>query len=276
MEKNYTPPSISKTSFHCPHCGTKAPQVWLNCYGEEVSNKIPDVDYRSGVEKFAEIMKTSKEFNREEKEEEIESAKEYFSIRQKDAESGDFLTSKNKDGAYCYYSLDNIHFSVCQECERASLWVYDKLIIPSNDVEYKPHEDMPDDIKAVFLEASEINNKSPRAASALLRLCCEMLCNHLKAKGKNFNEQIGDLVKNGLDPTIQQCLDFVRFIGNEAIHPKEIDMQDTTETSSTLFFIVNEIVQEMISKPKRIKDLYENKLPEGVKKQIANRDKKAS
>ncbi len=151
--------------------------------------------------------------------------------------------------------MSNIFFSVCGEvsCGKASLWLNNKLIMPAAHIEESQNEDMPDAVKEVYNEARKVHSISPHASAALLRLCCEMLCNYLQAKGKGLNEKIADLVVKGMDEGIQKALDIVRFIGNDAIHPGQIDLKDDQSTSHALFALVNEITQEMISKPKRLK-----------------------
>jgi len=124
-----------------------------------------------------------------------------------------------------------------------------------------------------FEEAREIVDASPRGAAALLRLCTQKLCRYLGEKGKNLDEEIGNLVKKGLNPLIQQSLDVVRVIGNEAVHPGVIDLNDDRDTAIQLFTLVNSIAEQMISHPKAVRAMYD-KLPEAKRKAIEQRDGK--
>jgi hypothetical protein len=92
--------------------------------------------------------------------------------------------------------------------------------------------------------------------------------------GKNINDDIGALVSKGLPIEIQQALDFCRVVGNNAVHPGEIDLNDTPEVAHSLFSMINFIVEDRISRPKRVADLY-SKLPEGARTAIAKRDSTA-
>jgi len=76
-----------------------------------------------------------------------------------------------------------------------------------------------------------------------------------------------------LNPQIQQSLDIVRVIGNEAVHPGTMDLKDDRPTALRLFEIVNAIADQMISHRRTITELYA-KLPEERRKAIETRDKK--
>ena len=134
-------------------------------------------------------------------------------------------------------------------------------------------KEMPDMIKKDYDEARLVFSNSSRSAAALLRLVIQKLCIELGEKGKNINDDIASLVKKGLPDKIQQGLDVVRVIGNNAVHPGVIDVDDNHEMVLGLFKIVNLIVETMITTPKEINEMYQN-LPESAKKQINSRDSK--
>ena len=136
-----------------------------------------------------------------------------------------------------------------------------------------PNRDLPEDIQRDFREAQAIRALSPRGAAALLRLCIQKLCIHLGEQGKNLNQDIGALVKKGLSPRIQQALDIVRVIGNEAVHPGTIDLEDDVDTTSTLLVLVNRIADALITQPKEEREWYDS-LPESKRQAIERRDSK--
>ncbi len=162
----------------------------------------------------------------------------------------------------------------CTHCSNYSLWIRGIMVYPGEIPVASPNQDLPDDIKEDYLEAANIVNQSPRGAAALLRLAIEKLVNHLEAKGKDLNTKIGDLVSKGLNPKIQKALDVVRVIGNESVHPGQIDLNDKPETAQTLFRLVNVIADNMITEPKEVDSLYEELVPENLKNGIAKRDQK--
>jgi hypothetical protein len=134
-----------------------------------------------------------------------------------------------------------------------------------------PNSDLPETITADFEEAREIVQASPRGAASLLRLAIQKLCSHLGEKGKNIDDDIASLVRKGLNPLVQQSLDIVRVIGNEAVHPGTLDLSDDRDTAFRLFELVNAIADQMISHPKTVSDMY-RKLPEMKRKAIESRD----
>jgi len=167
--------------------------------------------------------------------------------------------------------LKGVDVSQCERCRLRAIWVEKELIFPESTTAPLANSDMPEDVLEDYNEAAEISHKSPRAAAALLRLAVQKLCIKLGEIGEHLDTDIGNLVKKGLPHRIQQALDIVRVIGNNAVHPGEIDLKDDQETCSKLFKLLNLIVQDRISEPKEIEELYK-KLPDGQKEHIEKRD----
>jgi len=132
--------------------------------------------------------------------------------------------------------------------------------------------DLPVDITSDYDEARNILALSPRGAAALLRLAIQKLCKHLGEKGSNINDDIKSLVTKGLPEMVQQSLDIVRVVGNNAVHPGQIDLKDDKETASHLFGLVNLITEVMISQPMHVKSLYSSVMPQSQQDAIKNRD----
>jgi hypothetical protein len=244
-------PALGTKSFTCPHCGAIAHQTWFKTFAHSYPSKDgpfwPDgvpVDAPETAQAFVHKMWEGKIFKQPH--EESESSR---------------------------WELINLIVNICYSCNEWSVWVGENLVFPSTTFVIEPNPDMPADVHADFVEANSIVDKSPRGAAALLRLCIQKLLPHLGQKGKNIDDDIGALVKGGLDSRIQKALDVVRVIGNNAVHPGQIDLRDDKATALKLFDLVNLIVEAMITTPKHIEAMY-GALPEGVLKAIEKRDGK--
>jgi len=126
------------------------------------------------------------------------------------------------------YSIDpDFKFCVCGHCKKWSYWYKKQMMVPSSAPVPPAHIDMPQECLAEYEEARNIVVISPRAASALLRLALQKLMVVLGEKGRNINDDIGELVRKGLPVLVQQALDFCRVVGNNAVHPGEIEMANS-------------------------------------------------
>lgn len=182
------------------------------------------------------------------------------------------------------YRKSSFQLCRCDHCDEQSLWlnttpddaenedaVTGRLIMPSTVTAPEAHVDLPPVCKSDYEEAREISGRSPRGAAALLRLCLQKLCTELGGKGKRVDEDIGILVRKGLDPKIQQAFDVVRITGNHAVHPGEISLEENPDHVTVMFEMINLIVEELISRPKQIAERF-NSLPAGALEAIFRRD----
>jgi hypothetical protein len=192
------------------------------------------------------------------------------------------------------YTEDNYntlyHQAKCSKCDTPSLWRvtksgYDQfgnhknisanLLYPDFGSSPLPEDDMPENVKTDYIEASRIYSKSPRGAAALLRLALQKLCVHLGKSGKNINEDIRSLAAdNTLPPLVVNVADTVRITGNNAVHPGEMSDKDFDYVASKMFDLLNFIVRKGISEPKELKALYEM-TPENPRKDAEAKDAKA-
>jgi hypothetical protein len=175
--------------------------------------------------------------------------------------------------AYGYQSskASPVRYCACAHCKKISFWYDEKMVIPSESPVRPPHEEMPPDILPEYFEARSIFSKSPRAAAALLRLALQKLMMVLGEDGKNINSDIKSLVSKGLPVQVQQALDYCRVVGNNAVHPGEINLNDSPDIAQHLFDMINFIVEDRIARPAKVAALYLS-LPEGAREAIEIRD----
>lgn len=233
--------SIYNKRFSCPHCEAFADHEWRMTLGRRIwansKNAPPSETRGDGTQ-----------------------------ISYKDGVRA--LNGQSSADAF----IQNVFLSKCESCEEVTIWVGDKQIYPAVSSAPVINPDTPEAIAADYHEAASIMSSSPRGAAALLRLAIQKLCAFLGEDGKNINKDISELVKKGLDHRIQQALDALRVIGNEAVHPGTMDLNDDPKTVESLFKLFNIIVDRMISEPKHIASVYELLPPEKIA-QIEARDK---
>ena len=66
-------------------------------------------------------------------------------------------------------------------------------------------------------------------------------------------------------------MDVLRVVGNNAVHPGQIELKDDKATALKLFDALNLVVERLISTPKKIGELFQG-LPDGALEQIEKRD----
>jgi hypothetical protein len=254
-------PQLALDSYSCPHCGALAHQFWFYVHPQSFErDKTPRVIGYEEMRKFA-VMK------REDSDEQ-KAVDRLFERFRRNEVTFDVL----KYGSNGNWQMLNMFLSRCHACDGFAVWIKDGLVWPAKEFGIEPHEDMPPDVKEDFIEAAAIVDRSPRGAAALLRLAMQKLMVDLGEKGKNLNDDIASLVEKGLETSIQKALDVVRVIGNNAVHPGELDIKDDKATATALLSLVNIIVDRRIAATKRIDEMFAN-LPPVALEAIAKRDK---
>ncbi len=185
-------------------------------------------------------------------------------------------TWNSNNSKYDFHSSSSIDeksiaVSTCNSCRNEHLWYKNNMLIPKVANVPLPIDDMPEKVKDIYNEAREVYPVSAKASVALLRLAVQYLCVELGEKGKNINTDIGELVKKGLPIKIQRALDIVRVVGNNAVHPGVLNLEDNNVSAAYLFDIINIIVDNRIVQPRRIDEFY-NSLPQTALDGIVSRD----
>jgi hypothetical protein len=156
---------------------------------------------------------------------------------------------------------ETLSLGTCEKCSRFSLWIDGEMIYPPSANLPLPRMEMPEEVRAIYLEARRTLDASPRSASALLRLAIRELVTHL-GETDDIAENLENLNKMGLDEKIQIALERVRMVGDGAVEPGMIDSGDGEETARALFEILNLIVDALMVQPRRVDEML-GKLPQG-------------
>jgi hypothetical protein len=176
--------------------------------------------------------------------------------------------SPNNLGALAAHGLSTASCQVTS-CAKDSVWLSDRMVFPITSTGPSPSPDLPEDVRQLYLEALSVEANSPRAAAALLRLAIDRLCSSLTGE-TNLNTAIGELKSRGLRDRVVGALDAVRVIGNNAVHPGQIDVEEPGVVTG-LYQLVNIICEQIITE-ERLVDEALALLPEGAKAQIERRD----
>jgi hypothetical protein len=249
-------PSINLTSFACPVCNAHSTQHWYQVCLDRYTSKDPTPTV-FGLEEIEGFEAEAKKMDSDSRTPLENAIKHFRKMLHGEPFIGPDVLSPHKAPV-----LNNIFVSRCYTCNEVSIWLHDRLLYPPLMTGPAPNPDLSEDVLADYQEARKILDISPRGAAALLRLAIEKICIELGAEGKDIDNRIGFLVAKGLPQEVQQALDAVRVIGNEAVHPGTLDLRDDRETASKLFDLVNFIVQDRVSRPKQISGLYQIISPE--------------
>ena len=239
-------PSLHGESFSCLRCGAFAQQHWVNL-------KIDARAFNSSQ------LTTSFPFN-------DTPAREYIRVR------GDtlFLADVAEPGADWQASL-------CCSCHQFSVWRGHQVVYPPNtSIVPAPHDDMTVAAKSLYNEAAAVLPISRRAAAALARATMEAeLREHFDDSKSDLHSLLGKLSEK-VSRSLWETLTVLRDTGNRALHGGSegvvgllLDESDA-ELTPFLLSAVNQIVDEVVARPKQANALY-NMLPEGVRTSAENK-----
>ncbi len=226
-----TIPKLLANVFSCPNCGDTAEQKWAQLFWEgeyiptDPNGEIPEVPYHpasvDGSEGVPRVVLQAK----------------------------------------------------CMSCDKGSLWSAAKsqskdgfAIFRSGRMlfpRYRKRKSLPPEAgniaKRYYRDANAIAKISPQAAAALLRATIEALCRQILGdKRSSLSEMIKVLQsKYHFDKEVEQAMHVLRIIGNEALHPTELNysVRATTTTVNKLFMLVDYIVASTIVKSKLVRQL---------------------
>ena len=238
------------TSFQCPNCGVVSQQTWfgLDTVSRTVLGLVEHL-YFDSRKKMSDYQQ--------------ESIIMFLEIL------------KDRIPRVLPHSIPaSFSIATCQACRQISLWIDGELVHPKLFTIESPNKDLNQDIQDLYNEAATISALSPKGAAALLRLALQKLMLQLGKKGKKINDDIKELVNEGLSPKIQQSLDLLRVVGNNAVHPGEISFDDDSEVAQKMFRVLNIVAEELITQPREIDRLYNEVIPAETRDYIQTRDGK--
>ena len=237
MQHRYEAPQVGKDAFHCPSCGAYAHQTWYQTQvlrlDDETTELVPD----------------------------------------EQAENPTLQALSNLTRALSPATVVSSQFRVshCERCTELAVWMHERLLWPHGGSAPPPNVDLPEQVADDYREAAAIAHDSPRGAAALLRLAVEKLCRHLVSPHKNLYDCIRILVAKGLEPGSSKPSTMSGVIGNNAVHPDNIDRRDDAPTVATLFNLVNVIAEQTITRPKQMQTMYDT-LPATERRKVEARD----
>ena len=238
MENNFKEPKFNTTPFTCPHCQAISQMIFI----------IPS-EAKQNIYINSQGIKQ-------------EIVKQMYGRVTENIENRIYNINNIAD----IYERFSNSFAICQNCQKISIWVDEKMVYPKPRLTPLPNKDLPDEIKADYEEASLIVQDSPRGACALLRLALQKLMIHLE-EDKNLDKAIKSLIdKKIINEDLQKALDSVRVIGNSAVHPNELDIRDNKEIAIALFKIINYISEKMLTDKNKVNEIYDI-LPETTKRE---------
>lgn len=234
----FVTPTWVSGAFNCPHCGVLAQQFWGRFFIEPCASPIG-----------------------------LQIAIGAASIGGNNHRKRSSELSSGPGSVRNVSSVSNLYSSKCGSCKNIAIWINDNIIHPSSGEAPPANPDMPDEIKDEYEEAASILNLSPRGSAALLRLALQKLCVVLGEPGENIFTDLVSLQKKGLSGDLVKAMHTVRIVGNESVHPGQIDLRDDRTTAIGIFRLINIIVQRLISDQKDIDKLFSD-LPESKTKDI--------
>jgi hypothetical protein len=242
-------PAIDQLAFNCPHCHALARQFWFSVHADPLkADEKPVVASAETVKAL-----TFGDAEEEERDRKMKWAERMVSGRPFLEVHRQF---RNRD-------VQNVSISYCFNCNEMCLWVYDQLVWPRCAGGPEPKLHASPDARRDCEEASQTLDASPRGAAVLLRLATEKLSKELGDWEQGPRTEIAPPFQEEIDARVQNVLDAMRLIENDATPPDQTSVGDDRATAETLSRLVNLICEKMMVEPRHLQALY-TKLREGA------------
>jgi hypothetical protein len=93
-------------------------------------------------------------------------------------------------------------------------------------------------------EATEILNRFPKGAAALIRMSMLKMMPLLEQSGKNLDDNISSLVRKGLEVEIQESMDLRQVLRQNPLKPTQL-VEEGSETATRMFASLKEILKSL-------------------------------
>lgn len=164
----------------------------------------------------------------------------------------------------------------CARCRNWSVWRDSRMMYPTSGLAPAAHADMPPEAKSLYEEAREVVGISRRAGTALARAALERLLKTLDAEAGRVNLATRiERIHPKVPAPLGQMLTIIRVAGNSSLHvdDEQDDVlvlvldQAETEIVDLIFESINDLVEELIAKPRKVADLY-GRVPESIRERV--------
>lgn len=157
--------------------------------------------------------------------------------------------------------------SECASCQHRAVWRHDALIYPVSSPAPTPSVDMPDEVRPLYEESGAVAAVSPRAGAALARATLERLLKLLDPDAPK-RLQLDDYIVRVL-PRVNvatgKLLTLIRHVGNKSLHVEDVPDEaivlllsdEDADILGVLFQTINDVVEELITRPRQADALYE-------------------
>jgi hypothetical protein len=247
-------PRRGSDAFDCPRCGAYAHQTWYDLKREIFDNYEQEHWTVDAID--------SGQLNP------LSGLQESLS----DPETSDTKKCAPIVGAWA--------MSQCGRCEEYSTWRDDSLMYPAGSSNAQtPHEDMPDEAKALYREAAAVVGISRRAGAALARATLERLLRLLDPMEKNpsLADRI-DHVTPKATRALAKMLTVIRHTGNKSLHvddePDDVMLlildPEEEQIVDLIFASINGLVEELVTRPREVDAIY-GRIPEHIRDAVRKR-----
>ncbi len=137
----------------------------------------------------------------------------------------------------------------CHNCGGILLWNGDRLYYPTRGAPNSVARDLPSDLQSGYQKACAIIDISPAAASALLRIILQKLCDAMGRQPDGAETYVAFLSRQNLSESQRALLTRTCMRGTQPVQPGVIDEADGMERAFTLSDLIIEFAHTYLPPP---------------------------